>query len=88
MILTVHVKPNAREAKIESVLDESTLKISVKAPATEGKANKAVIELLSKFFGLPQSQIAIKRGLQTRMKHVELIGVEESEIAAKLESFR
>ena len=84
MILTVHIKPNAREDKLTAVLDENTIKVSVKAPAKEGKANKALIELLSTIFGVSKSEINIIRGLQTRMKHVQVSGITEEELALKL----
>ena len=50
MIITVDVKPAQREENIEE-LGENHLLVSVKAPASKGKANKALIKLLKKHFG-------------------------------------
>jgi uncharacterized protein (TIGR00251 family) len=47
MIITVDVKAGQREESIEK-LDEDHYVVSVKAPASKGKANKAVIKLLKK----------------------------------------
>lgn len=71
MILTVHVKPNARKNAIEWI-DEDTLKVSVTAIAEEGKANKALIELLSDELNIPKSQIEIVRGLTAKIKQVKI----------------
>lgn len=69
MIFTVHVKPHARENIIEWI-DEETAKISVTAPADKGKANEAVIELLSKDLKIAKSLIEIVRGKTTRIKQI------------------
>lgn len=49
MIITVDVKPGQREEHIEEI-GENHLLVYVKAPASKGKANKAVIKLLKKHF--------------------------------------
>ena len=67
MILTVHVKPGARQNSLEW-LDEDTVKISVTAPPEKGKANKAVIELLAEELGVAKSTIELIRGGTARMK--------------------
>ena len=77
MILTVHVKPGARESRLESILDDQTVKIAVSAPAQEGKANQELIAFLSKTLHTPKSSIEITRGLSTRLKHVTLSKIAE-----------
>lgn len=72
MLLTVYVKPSARENKILEWLDEDTLKVSVTAPPQKGKANKAVIKLLADELNLAKSDIEIVRGHTTRMKHISI----------------
>jgi len=71
MIITVHVKPNARKNAIKWI-DEDTLKVSVTAVPEAGKANKAVIELLAEEFKLPKSRIEIVRGLTAKMKQIKV----------------
>ena len=73
MILTVHVKPNARESRIVSRLDGTTLVISLRAPAKEGKANEALVEVLAEEYGVSKSRVRIVRGMATRIKHVEIL---------------
>lgn len=45
---------------------------SVHAPAREGKANRAVIELLAEHFSVPRLSIKIIRGQASRKKLVEI----------------
>jgi len=71
MILTVHVKPNARQESLEW-LDEDTLKISVTVPAEKGKANKAVIESLARELKVAKTTIELIRGGTTRIKQFKI----------------
>ena len=71
MIITVHVKPQSRENSIEWI-DNETAKISVTAPADKGKANEAVIEVLSKDLKVAKSLIEIIRGKTTRIKQITI----------------
>jgi len=71
MILTVYVKPGAREDSFEKV-DETTVKISVKAKAIKGLANEAVISLLSDHYKVPKLSIEIKHGHKSKIKHISI----------------
>lgn len=73
MILTVHVKPNARESKITKRLDDTTIVVSLAAPAKEGKANEALIAFLAEAYGVSKSRVRLVRGATTRIKHVEVL---------------
>ncbi len=72
MILTVHVKPNSKETSIVGWRDGQTLILKLKSPAIEGKANRELIEFLSKRLVVPKSLILLKRGQGSRVKHIEL----------------
>ncbi|HBR69778.1 MAG TPA: hypothetical protein DEA55_10430 [Rhodospirillaceae bacterium] len=52
------------------------LKASVTAVPEKGKANAALIDLLSARFGVPKSRISIVRGETDKLKTVEIQGVE------------
>lgn len=65
------VKPNAKVAKIEKI-DDQHLKVHVKAPPAEGKANVAVIKLLSEYFDVPKSYITLVSGGVSKNKVVEI----------------
>jgi uncharacterized protein (TIGR00251 family) len=68
--ISVKVIPNARK---NSVTEESgKLKIHVMAPAVDGKANKAVIDILADHFKVKKSAIKIIRGELSKEKVVEV----------------
>jgi hypothetical protein len=69
--ISVRVKPNARQEKIEKV-NESHFLIRVKEKPQEGKANKAVIKILAEYFDIPQSEIILLRGQTAREKFFEI----------------
>ncbi|MGB9715434.1 MAG: DUF167 domain-containing protein [Thermodesulfovibrionales bacterium] len=70
MKISVRVKPNMKEEKVEKAGD--VFNVYVKEPAKEGKANKAVIELLSEYFNVPKSQIVIISGFKSKQKIIEI----------------
>lgn len=72
MILTVHVKPGARESKVVGWRDEGTVIIAVAAVPVDGAANQELIRFLSKQLGVAKSLISIKRGHSGRVKHIEM----------------
>ncbi len=49
MYITVDVKPSQRFEAVEEI-DEKHFLVQVKEPASKGKANKAVIKLLKRYF--------------------------------------
>ena len=67
MIISVKVKPQAREDRVEKT-GENNFTIQVKAKAVEGKANQAAIKILSEYFDKPRSKIAILKGEKSRNK--------------------
>jgi uncharacterized protein len=71
MKISVRVKPNAKHEKIEKTGDKDFL-IWVKERPQEGKANKAVIKVLSEYFGVPQSQVVLLKGQVSREKIFEI----------------
>jgi uncharacterized protein len=68
---TVKVKPNSKQQSIEEQPD-GCLKVHLKSPPVDGKANQELIVLLAKKFKVPKSAIAIKSGLSSKNKLVEI----------------
>jgi len=83
MKLTVFVKPNARENKVDGWVDEHTVKIKIAAPPKEGRANLELIRFLSDRLGIAKSTIELVRGQTMIMKQLEL-PLPENEVRAKL----
>lgn len=73
MKIFVKVKPGAKVEKIDQE-DADHFFVWVKEPPVEGRANKAVIAALADYFGVPQSQVRILSGAQSRNKVIEIVG--------------
>jgi uncharacterized protein (TIGR00251 family) len=69
--LWVTVKPRSKKSAVKKI-SEGEYTVSVNAPAREGKANEAVIELLARHFSVPKSSIRIIRGQTARRKLIAL----------------
>lgn len=81
--LTLHVQPAARRSGLAGPHGDA-LKVKVAAPASDNKANAALIELLSAALGIPRSAVVIRHGAASRRKLVEVTG--GPELAARLEA--
>ncbi len=69
-LIKVKVIPNAKKNKV--VESEGLFKVYVNAPAVDGKANKALIAVLSEYFNIRKGSIKIVRGEKSREKVVEV----------------
>lgn len=67
----VTAKPQARQAAVRRITGGEYI-VSVVAPAREGKANRAIIEILAAYFRVPKSAVKIVRGDSSRRKLVEI----------------
>jgi uncharacterized protein (TIGR00251 family) len=78
MKITVHLTPKASRNKIEGWArdekDQKILRVKVTAVPEDGKANEALIKLLSKALGIPQSRVSLIRGATARIKQLEIEG--------------
>jgi uncharacterized protein (TIGR00251 family) len=83
VILAVRVIPRSPRSKIDGRRGDAIL-VRLAAPPVEGAANEALIDLLSREFHLPKRQITIVSGLTSRDKRVELSGVPDADIQARL----
>lgn len=71
MIIKVKVKPNAKKEEIKEI-DKNYYEIRVTVVPEKGKANKKVIEVLSKHLKVPKSRIKLIRGETSREKLFEI----------------
>jgi uncharacterized protein (TIGR00251 family) len=77
----LRAQPRARRTALECVA--GALKALVTAPAEDGKANAAVIELLAETWQLPKSAFAVTRGATSRDKVISIAG-ESALLAARI----
>ncbi len=68
----ITVKPHAKQNKTRRI-SETELRVEIKAPPRDGKANESLIKMLADFFHISQSQITIKQGASGRKKVVEIL---------------
>ncbi|MFF0542683.1 DUF167 domain-containing protein [Nocardia thailandica] len=66
------IKPNSRKGPLVEVADDGTLTLYVRAPAVEGRANRAAAELLAAHFGVPKSSVRLSAGATSRFKRFEI----------------
>jgi uncharacterized protein (TIGR00251 family) len=78
-ILRFHVVPNA---KMNKVIGEhgGAIKIKLRAPAVEGKANSALISFLADELNISQRAIVMEQGLRSRHKLIRIIGLTEEDV--------
>lgn len=73
MILEVHVQPGARRSEFAGQHGER-VKIRLAAPATENRANEALIDFLAGHYKVPKRSVRIAAGLKSRDKRVVIDG--------------
>ena len=66
LIIKVKIVPNS--SKNDIILEDEFIKVKVTAQPIENKANKALIEFLSKRFKIPKSSIEIIKGDTSKEK--------------------
>jgi len=78
VILPIRALPNAKKSEIRGEQDGS-LKVAVTQVAEKGKANKAIVTVLSKSLKLRKSQLELLAGLTSSKKRflVREVTVEE-----------
>src|SRR5690606_27658634 len=60
------------------------LKVRVRAQPVEGEANAALTAFLAKALGVPKRDVALARGGQSRLKMIEVDGLTDAEVRARL----
>lgn len=60
------------------------LKAWVRARPIEGKANDALVRLVAGALGLPRGALALVQGDRSRIKRLEITGLGEAEVRARL----
>ena len=66
--LIIHIKIVPNSSKNDIVIEEEFIKVKVTAQPIENKANKALIEFLSKLFKIPKTSIEILKGETSKEK--------------------
>lgn len=71
MLVSVRVKPNSKQPRIEAAPDGS-LTVFLKSPPIEGRANEELVARLAEYYRVPKSSVRVRTGLASRTKLVEI----------------
>ena len=87
--LTVRLTPRGGADRIDGwdvdAEGRAVLKARVRAAPTDGEANAALLTLISRALTIPKSDVMIARGAASRLKSLEIEGLSEAEVRARLD---
>lgn len=84
----MRLTPGARHDRLEGwdadPEGRSVLKARVRARPVEGAANAALVALLAQALDVPRSRVAVARGDASRLKTIEILGLDQAEVLRRL----
>ena len=84
-MLAVKVQPGASKDRVVERMGDGW-KLTLMAPAVEGRANRACIDLLARLLEVPRARLHLVRGRASRRKLFRFEGVSLNEVAEKLDA--
>ena len=87
LLIDVRVQPKSAKTAIAGVHGEA-LKIKLNAPPVEGKANKALIQLVAKLLRCPKSTVEIISGQSSRNKRLLIHIDRDTDVESRREYFK
>ena len=82
---TLKVHPRARRSAFAGRLGDAW-KLALAAPPVDGKANDECVRYLAEWAGVARSAVRIISGAASRMKVVEIAGMDQAELDRRLVS--
>ncbi|HVJ28814.1 MAG TPA: DUF167 domain-containing protein [Gammaproteobacteria bacterium] len=82
-VIAVKVVPRAAKDEIVGWL-EGALKVRVRAPPEDGRANRALEELLADALRLKKNAVTVAAGRASARKRVAIVGLTHDEIVRRL----
>ena len=79
----VKVHPRAKKNAITGQVGDA-IKLSLTAPAIEGRANEACIEFFAKLLKVPRSSVTIASGQASRQKVIRVSGLSAEEVSKRI----
>lgn len=83
LVLKIKVEPRSSRSGIVGMHGDA-LKVKLTSAPVEGKANKELVALLAKEFGIKKKDVEIVSGAGSKNKVIKLIGVKSIEEILKL----
>lgn len=86
VVLALDVTPGAREDRFPDGFDawRGRIRLRVRAPAQDGRANRAVLDLVAAALGVPRAAVTLEAGATDRRKTVRVEGLDREMILARL----
>jgi uncharacterized protein (TIGR00251 family) len=83
VIFSVRAQPRASKDEIAGEMG-GALRVRLRAPAVEDRANEALVEYLAQLLKRPRSAVRILSGERSRTKRLEISGVTHQQILGLL----
>ncbi|MCX6992460.1 MAG: DUF167 domain-containing protein [Kiritimatiellaeota bacterium] len=83
VMLSVHACPRAAQDQVQG-LHGDAVKIRLRSPPVDGKANDALIAFLSRILDVPARDLIIVAGHSSRHKRIAITGVTVAAVQARL----
>ena len=81
--LRFHIVPNAKQDKVVGE-HGGAIKVKLRAPAVEGKANAALHSFLAEELKISERSILLERGQKSREKIIHIKGLSEGQVRSRL----
>lgn len=87
--LAIKLQPGASADRIDGwdtdPSGRAVLKVRVRARPIEGQANEALVKFLAHALALPKSAVTLARGPQSRLKMVDIAGLDDTALRARID---
>ena len=67
---------------------DGVIRLKIQAPAVNGKANAALVTFLARALRVPNAAVSLQGGFRSRLKRVEVTGLDAAEARQRLLEIR
>lgn len=83
IVFQVRVVPRSSRSEMVGIQDD-TLKVRLKAPPVEGRANEECLRFLAVLLGVKRDRVRILSGLKSKTKTIAVSGLRKKDLEAVL----
>jgi uncharacterized protein (TIGR00251 family) len=80
LLLDVLVVPRASRDELKGWDADGRLRVRLRAPPVDGRANRALVAFLAGELSLPSGKLRVSRGMSSRRKTVAIRGIEPADV--------
>ena len=86
--IVIELQPSSSSTEISGINEwRKRLQVKVTSPALKGAANQELINLMSDFFGLPNSSVKLDSGAKDRRKRILISDISLELVREKLNQY-